>query len=132
MEEYKYGVLESSCSKDGINPTFVNCAKIESNKSLDIDIRGNGKIIQISYLTNKLSVLLVVNDNKINNGYCLKNLCDTRGIGYIQYQQAHDNFYRVTCLIPFGFWEEITIRLLNGASDEFIVQDFHVYYMVRK
>ena len=151
MIDWTYGILPSDISSSKKkyafmnNPIYLDNIRIKGKKKktdnlsgAKFTIKGQGKVIQISFISDSRDALLVVEmdkqtPSKINNGYCLEGLCDTRGIGNIQIQKVKDK-YRYTYLLPFIFDEKILIYILNEQNrDEVInITDLHIYYLVPK
>jgi len=151
MIDWTYGVLP--CVISGYkndytfrnNPIYLDDIKLTgANKKPDklvgarFEIKGQGKVIQISFNSDSRDALIAVEiDNqpssKINNGYCLEGLCDTRGIGNIQIQKVK-NKYRCTCLLPFIFDKKIAIYILNEQNRDKVINitDLHIYYLIPK
>ena len=140
MKDWSYGLLphiRKYKEAETINPIFLDEFHIPNGKSLEIEIKGQGKIIQISFISELLSTLLSVgiddeHFSKINNGYCLQKICDTRGIGNIQIELREDHTYRYTCLIPIIFNKNIKINLSNESSESIDIKNLHIYYLIPK
>ena len=148
MIDWTYGVLEASvgCKNQVIkwknNPIYLDDVGIPLKGGLIFNIIGQGKITQVSFASDSKDALLGLQIDsqepaKINNGYCLSNLCDTRGIGTTQIQRVQideDMVWRYTFLIPMIFDEKIKILIMNeGHNDKEInVSNIHIYYLVPK
>lgn len=139
---YTYETLNTKGSiRENSNPAFVNNWTIYPAEQKTIEIFGKrGRVIQISYLTDyeKITLEVSIDNGKfqmINNSNCLLHICDSRGIGVIQIEKAfidQKEWYRVNCLIPFDFKENIKIGFENEGDKQGIVSNFHVYYLVEK
>ncbi len=145
MIDWSYGILQSSLQTKNerfeweINPIYVNPITVLNKKGVTITIKGKGKITQVSFNSDSKSATLVFAidggiPSKVNNGYCLTNLCDTRGIGCFQIQEIQKNRWRYTCLIPTIFDKEIGVVILNEGheSKDIKIEDLHIYYLVPK
>ena len=141
--DWAYGVLKCKLKdkedKDSkINPYFLDNITIFKKKAIGFMIKGQGKVIQISFTSDSKSATIAVElDNQeryvVNNGYCLENICDTRGIGNIQIQKIKEG-WRYTCLIPFIFDKKITVLIGNEAieKEDIHVTNVHIYYLIPK
>ena len=96
----------------------------------------NCRVIQISYITNNPHTVLIIKkdeiEQKINNSYCLEEVSDTRGIGYIQQEKFYvENKpkWRVTCLIPIIFEKKGKI-ILASEQGEAEIRGLHIYYLI--
>lgn len=143
--DWTYGILKSSVKnkKEELvwqrNPIYLDHITIHKNKAISFKIDGQGKIIQISFTSDSKSATLAFEiDNKplvkVNNGYCLINLCDTRGIGNVQIQRLEENKWRYTFLLPVIFDKQVNVLIVNEAHEQrdIKVSDVHIYYLIPK
>jgi len=146
MIDWTYGILQSSVESKKKklvwqrNPIYLDNIRIHKNKAIKFRLEGQGKIIQISFTSDSKSATLGFGidgqpEIKVNNGYCLTNICDTRGIGYAQIQEIDTQgklIYRYTFLIPAIFNEKIDVLIVNEAIEHknISVSDVHIYYLV--
>jgi len=147
MIDWSYGVLETGGDQRAgekghkWNPIYVEGFNLTVGTPSRFKILGKGKVIQISFMANGLSVGVGVEiDGKlysnINNGFCISKLSDSRGIGYTNIERC-DRIgdmveYRYTFLLPIIFKEKVIIRLHHGGHEDFdiSVKNLHIYYLV--
>jgi len=132
MKEWSYGCIRNEIS----NPIYDNEITINQCDFKAYELE-NCKVIQISYITNEKHVEIQVELDgikyTINNSYCLDELCDTRGIGYIQQEpltNKDENLWRVTCLIPIIFKGKGKIIIANPCGKSVKIKGVHIYYLI--
>lgn len=140
MKQYKWGLLRSGHEKLHTNPIFSHNKQTPQK----IKIIGDGKITQISILTDSIYTELGVNVDglkaAINNGECMTNASPKSGRGNVIFQKVKneisnkmykkDKLYRMGFFIPFVFKEFIELEIYNSRKGTSNIFDFHIYYEV--
>ncbi len=133
MKEWSYG--EDKLGNR--NPVYYTPIHLENGDSKEFEFE-DCKIIQVSYITDSQHIVLAVKlDGRvftINNSYCLEDVADTRGIGYIQQEEVENlktskREWRVTCLIPIIFKGKGSI-ILNQEGGPANIRGLHIYYLI--
>ena len=121
------------------NPYWCEDFDLGQGDSKDIELIGEGKVVQISFCSdNRHTILSLKVDNdeesNVNNGYCIEQLADSRGKGIVQIEKCKNdwfNGYRYNFYIPIIFKEKLKIRIIS-QTEKSKIKGLHVYYLIRR